>query len=77
MNDLVADMTQVDPNCRPAMSDVVTRFQEISSGLSPMLLRSRLPSREENVVTRLLCDVKHTIFTAGYILRRVPAVPRP
>ncbi|EMD33660.1 hypothetical protein CERSUDRAFT_107977 [Gelatoporia subvermispora B] len=77
MEKLIEDMTQSDPAKRPTMTEVITRYDQLLDGLNRRKLRERLVHREENAVARLYKDVKHTIITAGYVMRQLPPLPRP
>ncbi|OCH88105.1 hypothetical protein OBBRIDRAFT_735113 [Obba rivulosa] len=77
MDVLIANMTEADPAKRPTMLEVEKRFEVIRSALTSRTLRRRLVGREEHAMSRLFFDTKHFIISAGYIVRRLPAVPRP
>lgn len=77
MDVLVADITQEDPARRPTMPEVVKHFDQIRSPLREGTLRRRLAGRQEGAVSRLFFDIKHAVVLAGYIMRRLLAVPRP
>ena len=77
MKPLIADMTQEDPQKRPTVQEVVSRFAEIRRGLSIWKLRSRVARIDEVWPTRVLRSGKHLFCTAGYILARKAAVPEP
>ncbi|KAH9937750.1 hypothetical protein B0H21DRAFT_758148 [Amylocystis lapponica] len=74
---LVADMVQADPTKRPAIDDVVSRFDELRSKLSYWTLRARLVGREETALRRVLKNIRHAFRTAKFIIRRYPAIPTP
>ena len=74
---LVLDMVQEDPSLRPTMDQVVGRLEVICQGLSSWKLRSRLTAKKEGLVSSLLKDIAHWPRRLQYILRRLPAVPRP
>lgn len=53
MNTLISDMVQEDSQRRPAIDQVIVRFDEIRHTLSSWKLRARLIARHEDVITRL------------------------
>ncbi|KAK7435430.1 hypothetical protein VKT23_019691 [Stygiomarasmius scandens] len=76
LSDLASDMVNDDPNKRPSMNEVVSRFTEIERNLSWFKLRSRPISRTEtSAKTTFFEDVKHFFWTVGLILRGIPALP--
>ncbi|KAJ6629435.1 hypothetical protein B0H10DRAFT_1776589 [Mycena sp. CBHHK59/15] len=74
MRPLVADMTLTDPQKRPKIDEVVSRFEAIVSGLSSWKLRSRVRKKSD-----FYLDIpeiaKHWYRRIGYIIRRVPPIP--
>ena len=77
MEPLIADMTQEDPQKRPTVQEVASRFAEIRRGLSIWKLRSRVVRRNENWPLRILRSSRHLFRTAGYIIARKTAIPEP
>ncbi|KAJ6629452.1 hypothetical protein B0H10DRAFT_1776295 [Mycena sp. CBHHK59/15] len=71
---LVTDMTLTDPQKRPKIDEVVSRFEAIVSGLSSWKLRSRVRKKSD-----FYLDIpeiaKHWYRRIGYIIRRVPPIP--
>ncbi|KAI0048894.1 hypothetical protein FA95DRAFT_1653412 [Auriscalpium vulgare] len=74
---LVADMVQDDPEKRPKIDEVVTRFADIRSSLSTKKLRSRIVRRNEVGVVRFWRACGYLYRTAGYILSKKPPIPDP
>jgi len=74
---LVADMVQDDPQKRPSMDEVVSRFDQIRNGLSSWKLRSRIVNRDEPRFLGFFRSVVHWTRGIGRIVRRIPAVPTP
>ncbi|KAJ7129849.1 kinase-like domain-containing protein, partial [Mycena crocata] len=75
MKPLVADMVAEDPAKRPTIEEVIKRFSLIQNGLSSWKLRSRVVKAEDqNTVFHR--SIAHWYHRIGYILRRVPAVPK-
>ncbi|KAJ7760953.1 kinase-like domain-containing protein [Mycena metata] len=77
MRPLVSDMVQSDPVKRPTIDQVVSRFQEIHSGLSWWKLRSRVVKETEVTAWHLRRLMIHWVRKVGFVLRRVPAMPAP
>ncbi|EMD33657.1 hypothetical protein CERSUDRAFT_159893 [Gelatoporia subvermispora B] len=76
LDSLIADMTHTGPDQRPSMADAVTRFEDIRRGVPAKVLRRRLVGREENRLIRLILDARHLVVSFGYLVRRLPAMPR-
>ncbi|KAH9920140.1 uncharacterized protein B0H18DRAFT_1025296 [Fomitopsis serialis] len=74
---LVADMVQNDPEKRPTIEEVESRFDGISCQLSWWQLRSRLVEKDENALVRTVFGIGHIFRTAKYVIKRRPPVPLP
>ncbi|KAG0695181.1 hypothetical protein DFH29DRAFT_282804 [Suillus ampliporus] len=74
---LILDMVQENPSLRPTMEQVVGRLEIVYQGLSTRKLRSRLTAKQEGFFLSILKDVTHWPRQILYILRRLPAIPRP
>ncbi|KAH7918652.1 hypothetical protein BV22DRAFT_1041587 [Leucogyrophana mollusca] len=72
---LIADMVQDDPNKRPTMDDVVSRFDAIRKGLSSWKLRSRVVDKKEDAISGFFRGAGHWARRAKFIVGGVPAVP--
>ncbi|KAJ6610679.1 hypothetical protein B0H10DRAFT_2165995 [Mycena sp. CBHHK59/15] len=74
MRPLIRDMTLTDPQKRPKIDEVVSRFEAIVSGLSSWKLRSRVRKKSD-----FYLDIpeiaKHWYRRIGYIIRGVPPIP--
>ncbi|KAF8890892.1 kinase-like domain-containing protein [Infundibulicybe gibba] len=77
MNSLVADMMHSDPNKRPTMDEVVSRFSKICNELSSWKLRSRFALKDESFVVSIFRSIPHWTKQFVFILKRTPALPRP
>ncbi|KZT71765.1 hypothetical protein DAEQUDRAFT_706500 [Daedalea quercina L-15889] len=77
MNDLVDAMVVSDPQQRPSIDEVVSRFSAIQCSLSWWKCRQRLVSKKESALGRGFRGVGHLLRTAAYILLRLPAIPAP
>jgi len=75
IEDLVADMVQDDPQKRPTMDEVVSRFDQIRNGLSSWKLRSRVVERDESRFLGFFRSIAHWTRGMGLIVRRIPSVP--
>ncbi|KAG2153111.1 kinase-like domain-containing protein [Suillus bovinus] len=74
---LVDDMVQDDPSGRPTMEVLVKRFDSIRQKLSAWKLRSRVISMEDSLLENMYYRTTHWRRRIGFIVRRVPAIPRP
>ena len=77
MQPLVADMVQTDPSKRPTMDEVVERFETIRRGLGKWKLRSRVVDSDESMLERIFGTAWHWARQLEFVLRRLPALPRP
>jgi hypothetical protein len=73
MQPLISDMVQEDPQKRPTINEVVTRFNAIHKKLGIMKLRSRAGRRGE--LFGLFRDFAHLFRSVKYSLQGIPAVP--
>ena len=64
MQDLVNEMTNINPVKRPVIEDIVAKFSYIRKSLSGFKLRSLLVSKR-----------KPSLFTLQYIFSRKAAIP--
>ncbi|KAH8988761.1 kinase-like domain-containing protein [Lactarius hatsudake] len=74
---LITDMVQADPEKRPNMDEVVSRFSEIKSKLSTWKLRSRIPRKYEIWPVTAWKSVSHWYRTVGYVVGCKAAIPEP
>ncbi|KAH9834890.1 uncharacterized protein C8Q71DRAFT_797679 [Rhodofomes roseus] len=74
---LVADMVQSDPQKRPTIAEVETRFDAISRELSWWKLRTRLVYKDETVFERAVLSTVHFFRTAKFLAKRRPPIPTP
>jgi len=75
MTGLVDAMTDEDPEKRPVIEDVISRFSRIRNSLSGFKLRSPIaPKRDPSLITtlRYACQV---VRTARYIISKKTAIP--
>lgn len=68
-------MVQDDPQKRPSIEEVTSRFTEATSKLSARTLRDRLRENNESAVVRFFRGLEHAYRTAKYVVRRLPPVP--
>ena len=61
MQPLVDDMVQDEPEKRPTIDEVISRFDEIRASLQARKLRSRLVANNENRVERVVKSMKHAL----------------
>ncbi|KAI0041320.1 hypothetical protein FA95DRAFT_710344 [Auriscalpium vulgare] len=74
---LVADMIERDPEKRPKIDEVVSRFAEIRKSLRTRKLRSRIVRRQEIGIVRFFRACGYLYRTTGYILTKKAPIPKP
>ncbi|KAH9937744.1 hypothetical protein B0H21DRAFT_813082 [Amylocystis lapponica] len=72
---LVAAMVQDDPQKRPTIDEVISRFDEIRRGQPPFKFRKRLVRKRDSSIKRMFLGLVHVFRTASYLVRRLPPVP--
>ncbi|KAF8421143.1 kinase-like domain-containing protein [Boletus edulis BED1] len=77
MKPLVISMIQADPDKRPKMDEVVTRFDEIRLRLSQRKLRSRVVDVNEDLFDLVVRTTSHWKRRIGFVARGIPAIPSP
>ena len=80
MQDLVDEMTHVNPAKRPLIEDVVVTFSQIRESLSGFKLRSPLVSRQKPSLFTIFSRAKQVLLNLQYIFsppRKAAAVPEP
>jgi hypothetical protein len=75
MSGLIADMTHDDPSQRPAMDEVVERFEKLRKELKDGRLRSRVVGKYDDAITGLMLSVPHWTRRVESIVMRVPPSP--
>ena len=80
MKPLVNDMVQDDPEKRPTIHEVVSRFNKLRRSLHWWTLRTRLVHEKEELDTRtwhVFRVVMHLIYATTDILAFQSATPKP
>ncbi|KAH9985000.1 kinase-like domain-containing protein [Russula vinacea] len=77
MQDLVDEMTHVNPAKRPLIEDVLAKFFRIRKFLSEFKLRSPLVSKEKPSLFTIFSRAKQALLTVQYIFSRKAAIPEP
>ena len=77
MQDLVDEMTHIDPARRPSIENVVAKFAHIRKSLSGCKLRSPLVSERKPSLFTIFGRAKQALLTVQYIFSRQAAVPEP
>ncbi|KAF9077721.1 kinase-like domain-containing protein [Rhodocollybia butyracea] len=72
---LVKDMIQDDPEKRPHMDEVISRFLNIVQSLSQWKLRSRAVKKDEFFFMKPFRGLDHLFWTCAMIARGRPAIP--
>jgi serine/threonine protein kinase len=75
MEPLLEDMCQRDPQKRPTMSEVVSRFGQIIKGLYGWKLRSRVVPATEPALRRAVLFPGHWTRQIIQFTQRIPAIP--
>lgn len=75
MQDLVDEMTHVNPAERPTIEDVVMKFSCIRESQEPFKLCSRIVSKHRLTLLTVFCNVKKAMFTLLYAFSRKGAPP--
>ena len=77
MRELVQDMVKDDPQQRPTMSEVVSRYDDIMKGLSNRKLRSRVSEVGEHPIPGLFRSAVHWVKQASFMIKGIPPIPKP
>ncbi|KAH9839152.1 uncharacterized protein C8Q71DRAFT_846812 [Rhodofomes roseus] len=77
MEQLVADMVQSDPQKRRTITEVETRFIELSRKLSWWKLRARLVYKDKTAFERAMLSMVHFFRTAKLVAKRRSPIPIP
>jgi hypothetical protein len=77
MQDLVDEMTHINPAKRPLIEDVVAKFTHIRKSLSGFKLRSPLVSERKPSLFTIFRRAKQALLTVQYIFSSQAAVPEP
>jgi hypothetical protein len=77
MQDLVNEMTHINPVKRPLIEDVVTKLSYIRKSLSELKLRSLLVSKHKPSLFTIFRRAKQALLTLHYILSCKAAIPEP
>ncbi|KAJ7153498.1 hypothetical protein C8R43DRAFT_1187259, partial [Mycena crocata] len=77
MEPLLAEMCRDDPKARPAMPEVVSRFETIRLGLGELKLRSRVAPKNEFIIPGFFRSIEHWVRQIALICKRIAAVPKP
>ena len=75
MQDLVNEMTHVNPAKRPLIEDVLAKIFRIRKSLSEFKLRSPLVSKEKPSLFTIFSRAKQALLTVQYIFSRKAAIP--
>ncbi|TFK74315.1 hypothetical protein BDN72DRAFT_833667 [Pluteus cervinus] len=75
LNPLIKDMVQKDPEKRPTIDEVMTRFEAICKKLSDQKLRSRPIPRKGRIIKGIRNHLEHRKRMKEYIEQGIPAIP--
>jgi hypothetical protein len=77
MQDLVDEMTHVNPSKRPLIENVVAKFSHIRRSLSGFKLRSPLVSQHKPSLFTVFRRAEQGILTLQYLFLCKAAIPEP
>ncbi len=77
MQDLVNEMTHINPVKRPLIEDVVAKFSYIRKSLSEFKLRAPVVPKNNPSLFTVFRRAKQTLLTLQYIFSRKAAIPEP
>ena len=77
MQDLVNEMTHINPVKRPFIEDVVTKFSYTRKSLSEFKLRFPLVTKHNPNLFTIFRRAKQAVLTLQYILSCKAAIPEP
>ncbi|KAL1713751.1 hypothetical protein EV715DRAFT_295796 [Schizophyllum commune] len=72
---LVNEMTEKDPQKRPTMDQVMSRYKDVVSSLSSWKLRSRVAKARDNSLHSLYLSVTHWARRVRFVASKRPAIP--
>ena len=75
MQDLIDEMTHVDPAKRPSIEEVVARFSRIRESLSGFKLRSTIIAKHDPSLFSMFRRARQALRTARYIFSNKAAIP--
>jgi hypothetical protein len=77
MDELVNEMTHINPGRRPLIEDVVAKLARIRESLSGYKLWSMITSRRQPSLYTTYRRSRQAIKTIQYIVSNRPAIPEP
>ncbi|TFK74335.1 hypothetical protein BDN72DRAFT_760235 [Pluteus cervinus] len=75
LDPLIKDMIQKDPEKRPTIDEVITRFEAICKNLSDRKLRSRPIPRKGKIIKGIRNHLEHRKRMREYIEQGIPPIP--
>jgi hypothetical protein len=75
MQDLISEMTHVNPAKRPLIEDIVAKFSDIRESLSGFKLRSPIISKHKPSLFSVFQRAKQALRTVQYIFSHEAAIP--
>ena len=75
MQDLIGEMTHVDPAKRPSIEEVVAEFSRIRESLSGFKLRSTIIAKDDPVLNSMFRRARQALRTVRYICSHKAAIP--
>jgi hypothetical protein len=77
MQDVVDEMTHVNPAKRPLIEDVVAKFSHIRRSLTGFKLRSPLVSKHKPSLFTIFRRAEQALVTLQYLFLCKAAIPEP
>jgi hypothetical protein len=75
MDDLIDEMTHVDPAKHPSIEEVVAKFSRIQKSLSGFKLRSAIIAKCDSVLDSMFRRARQALRTIRYICSHKTAIP--
>ena len=75
MQDLIDEMTDLDPEKRPSIDDVVAQFSHVRESLSEFKLRSPIISKHKPSLFAVFRHAQQALLTLQYIFTQKAAIP--
>jgi len=75
MQDLIAEMTHINPAKRPLIEDVAAKVSSIRESLSEFKLRSPIISKHKPSLFSMFQRAKQALRTVQYIFSHKAAIP--
>ena len=75
MQDLIDEMTHINPTKRPSIEEVVAKFSRIRESLSGFKLRSTIIAKHDPSLFSMFRRTRQALRTVRYIFSHKAAIP--